>query len=763
MTAYSDFLSDPLRKSIYLAEVHYGNPADSTSGVLYYSTSAYGTAASDTPASQRFDARMATGYNFASTAGEEEGLGTVEGLLPARRGGTLNIVQKLGDLDALADWSFDGRQVVIRHGGTSPRYGTLAYADFKEVFNGTVEGQPLIGVDEVTFQLANKDALFEHPIQTRTYRGGTWCVKGDGAAVNIDCGTGSTFNFTSGAFTVEFWIYVESYPGTETSIINRGAASTDGWAVRLGTAGAIRFATNQSGAAQTTISDPIVTNKWTHVAVVRSGAAATIYLDGVAANVTSATHVNPTTSTRNLYFLRNDAGSLFLNAFLDDVRISNVAQLPGSIATRMNRQLTAAEIAGAFGFVGYWKLDEGTGTNCNDETATGADGTLSSSAAWARSLQGGEELESATLPDVWGARFGVPPVLVDAASRVYQVHSGPINSIVGVYEGGSALTLDPSPGTTYSSLTTFLAATTAASQYEVCSTDYGSWIRLGSNPSKPVTIDIQGDKSGGTYRSKASDIWRYIVCNRGPQPLTDPDDIDDTAFDTAATDVTAAVGIDYSTEISIAEVGQFLLAGVGLSTWFQRDGGLLTIQRFEGATAGTAVLDLTEQDVEIGTLEPLAAGAPIWGVDLGWKKNSLVHSTTDIAAAVIGGTRWAFLLKEWRIIGAYDSTVRAAYQGAGKLTLETGLGTWEEARAEADRRLALFAGKPQGFKGFFRERATQLDRFDTVTFHFRDADRYGVQQSRFGTSATAKFIVLAAEDDTAKGGTWLTLYREAIA
>lgn len=760
MSAYTDFLSDPLHQSVYLAELHYGDPSDGSSGVLYYSTAAYGTAATDTPASQLFDARIAEGYDFASASSGEDGLGTVTGILPARTGGTLNLVQKLGDLDFLRAYSFDGRQLIIRHGGSSPRYGALAYADCKKVFNGEIDGQPLIGVDQVTFQLRNRDARFEHPIQDRKYHGGNWCLLYDGVNDATDCGTGSTFNFTSGAFTVEFWLRVEAYPAAVQRIINRGLSATDGWSVRIDTAGKINFETYQAAATQSTLSTAITAGRWTHVACVRSGAACTIYIDGVAANSSSGTHVNPTTSTRNLYFGRNDAGSVWFAGMLDDVRISNVARSRNEIVTRMGRQLTAAEITASY--VGCWQHEDGTGTTLTDSSATAANGTISG-ATWRPSLQGGDELEGSPLPDVWGARFGVPPVLVDANTRVYQCHSGPIHAIVGVYEGGAAVTLDASPGTTYTSLTTFLAATTGASTYEVCSTDFGSWIRLGSNPTKPITIDIQGDKSGGTYRSRPTDIWRYIVCNRGPQPLTDPTDLDDTAFTTVRGEVTAAVGIDYSTEITIAEVGNFLLSGPGISSGFERDGGLLTVERFTGVAAKTALLDLTEQDVELGTLEPLDAGAPIWAVDLGWKKNSLVHSTTDLAASIIGGTRWAFMLKEWRVVGASNPSVRETYKAARKMVLETGFGLWADARAEADRRLALYANPPQAFRGFFRERATQLDRFDAVTFHFRDLDRYGGEQSRFATSASAKFLVLAAEDDTAKGGTWLTLYREVIA
>ena len=160
--------------------------------------------------------------NQSATGGGEDGLGTVTGILPSRTGGTLTLVQKLGDLDALADYSFDGRQVVIRHGGTSPRYGKLAYSDFKQVFNGEIAGQPLIGVDQVTFQLANRDARFEFPIQDRKYHGGNYALLYDGVNDATDCGTGATFNFTSGAFTVEFWIRVEAYPAAVQRVTAAG-------------------------------------------------------------------------------------------------------------------------------------------------------------------------------------------------------------------------------------------------------------------------------------------------------------------------------------------------------------------------------------------------------------------------------------------------------------------------------------------------------------------------------------------------------------
>ena len=67
---YAQFLSDPMRESVWLAEIAYYDTVNLTTGTLYFSTSAYGTAASDTPASQLYEARMASGYNFSATIEE---------------------------------------------------------------------------------------------------------------------------------------------------------------------------------------------------------------------------------------------------------------------------------------------------------------------------------------------------------------------------------------------------------------------------------------------------------------------------------------------------------------------------------------------------------------------------------------------------------------------------------------------------------------------------------------------------------------------
>lgn len=770
---YAQFKSDPMRESVWLAEVSYYDTVGGTTGTLYFSTSAYGTAATDTPASQQYDARMANGYNFSAAIDE---VGALGGMLPPRDGGSLVLLQSLGDLDYLRLYAFDGRAITIKHGGYSPVYGWVDYANFAVVFSGEGDGPALVGIDEVTIALRNKDARLEYPIQDRKYSGGTYQLYFDGAGDYVDCGATAAatahLNFTSGDFTVEFYAYVESNPGATQRFLTRGLFNTDGWYVTLNSSGQVSLVTNQAGASQTTTSTAITLKKRVHVAIVRSGASVLIYFDGVLSVSASGTHVNPATCSRIFVIGGNDTHTALFVGFLDEIRVWNTARARGTVCTYMSRQLQAAEITSALKF--YAKCDDGAGATLTD-SSSGAVACTITGATWRPSLQGGEDMEGMPLPDVFGQREGFVPVLVDEQRLIYQVHSGSVYETTQVLVGGTVIAYDAAPGTTYTSMATFLAATTTAGFYERLVTQYGTWIRLGTAPNKPVTMTIKGDNTGGTgygdastYRTTAGAITRYIICNRGSQPLTDPTDLDTAAFTALDTANSAVCGAACYDEVTVAEVVSFLLRSIGAVGWFARGTGDFTALVFAGTASKTTVADFTGDDIEEGTLEAVGTGSPAWGVDLRFRRNDLVHSSTDIAVAVVTASpppataNWRFLLSEWRTTSPRNAATRAVYNGAVVISLDTALQTYAAASVEASRLLGLYDQQGQCFRAFFSDLAVQIDRMDFVTLALVDGDEYNLEQARVGTSSAAIFVVLAIEDDAESGGTWLTLYREAI-
>jgi len=70
-------------------------------------------------------------------------------------------------------------------------------------------------------------------------------------------------------------------------------------------------------------------------------------------------------------------GNLF-NGTIDEIRIWNVARTEEGIRANMCKKLTGSES----GLIGYWRLDEGSGTTANDATSNDNHGTLINSPSW---------------------------------------------------------------------------------------------------------------------------------------------------------------------------------------------------------------------------------------------------------------------------------------------------------------------------------------------------------------------------------------------
>lgn len=781
MTAtYEEFRSDDKSEHIWIAEISYYDTETDTTGTLYYSTAPFGTDSGDTPSSQLFEARLLNGYNFTATAPQ---IGAFGGLLPPREGGSLLLAQNMGDLDGLRFYSFDGRSIIIRHGGYSPSYGQVAYADFATVFDGEGDGQVLVGVDTVTLKLRNKDARFEFPIQDRHYSGGRYWMYFDGTNDRINGGhagdtTDTGLNFVTSSFTAEFWIYIEANPGggVDATLLSRGLVGTNGWVVRLDTSGRIVGITSQGGASQSSVSTAVPLKKRTHVAVSRSGTAISIYIDGVLSMSSSATHTDPTTSGATFYVGQNNSGTVFFNGFIDELRIWNEAKGINEINSKKDRQLTSSE-ASVAALQLYYKFDDGTGDTVTDSSSYAIDGDITTAlGTWFTSLQGNEDLTGSVLPDVWGQRNGgYAPILVDEPRMVYQIHSGPIYELTSVYVGGVVIDVDSggTSGGVYTSMFGFLSHSTTPGKYARLITDYGSWFKLGSQPNKPVTLSVKGDYTGGVYVDTVGEIVRRIICLRGPQPLTDPTDLDTASFTQIETDATYTVGDGYSDDMTIAEVIGFLLASVGAVGWFEKVTGKFAVKVFSSAELD---IDIDEEPVAIfrtgnvqeDSLEPIDVGAPVWGIDLNYRHNDVIHQTTDVAASLIGDTVtdsnfWRFLMNEWRTCRPRNGATRVAFKGATILPVDTAIQFWPDAVVESNRLLNLYQAQGQCFRGFFDRSASLIDRMDKVVFHFEDINSIGELQSRLGTSESSVFLVLAVEDDAENGGTWLTLYREAIA
>jgi len=206
----------------------------------------------------------------------------------------------------------------------------------------------------------------------------------DGYIDYVDCGSGDQLMTTS-SLTIEAWIRANDWytdlekgdiVGTEQSSPNRG------FGLRAGEGGKVAFSIANSSNTWIEVTSPIVmsVNTWHHVAGVYDGDSLTIFVDGRAYGVIddeASPGIAPSTSSFRIGNFTESSGYGF-DGQIDDVRIWNIARSESEIQEAMYLPLEGNEP----GLVGYWKLDEGTGSTTADATGNGADGTFAGNATW---------------------------------------------------------------------------------------------------------------------------------------------------------------------------------------------------------------------------------------------------------------------------------------------------------------------------------------------------------------------------------------------
>jgi hypothetical protein len=246
------------------------------------------------------------------------------------------------------------------------------YLDWKGSNHGTNNGSTIV-------------KAIDGPIGKRNF-GHDNVLTFDGVNDDIDIGTTSTFDFTSSAFSVSFWVKFNDV-STYQSLVMRGQWYLEGWEIALATTAEIWLRTYQNSGIQTSQStaNSIPKDEWINVTCARSGTTCNIYINGVLDVDVAASHTDPTTSTDALVFGVESSGgaSQYFDGDMSDVRIYDAA-------------LTADEVQYIYtngdqgtdptttNLVSQWLLDEGTGTTATDNAGSN-DGTITG-ATWDKGL-----------------------------------------------------------------------------------------------------------------------------------------------------------------------------------------------------------------------------------------------------------------------------------------------------------------------------------------------------------------------------------------
>ena len=175
-------------------------------------------------------------------------------------------------------------------------------------------------------------------------------------------------------------------------------------------------------------------------------------------------------------------------------------------------------------------------------------------------------------------RFFVP--LRDLSERLRV----PVEAIIGGYDRGVALTA----GSDYADYAALAAATVAGGSYATCLAE--GLVRVGGVPDGPLTFDVKGDDTGGTYVTTAADIIERLVTTQGDFTSGE---LDTTAFSQLNTDQGGTLGLLIRDGREIGAVLDEIMATVG--GWWTIDAdGKLTVERL---ALGTSTKPLTLDDL----------------------------------------------------------------------------------------------------------------------------------------------------------------------
>ena len=246
------------------------------------------------------------------------------------------------------------------------------------------------GTASVTEQVFITPAAVITPLgATRFCQGGNLLLSAPSTGNALDFNGGrvtatGAYDVDVNDFTVEAWIYPRA--NTKGTIVAQGAFSctTQGYLFEYNANGngSLTLQTSDGTTCQGIVqtSGGLILNQWQHVAAsVKRGASGNLtvlYVNGVA--VASGNIPNGDLTNTTLNIGGSSVSGFNFNGRIDEVRVWNVARTQANIKGTMN-----AIIPGnTSGLVGYYRLDEISGTTTADITAGGANGTLTGTTIW---------------------------------------------------------------------------------------------------------------------------------------------------------------------------------------------------------------------------------------------------------------------------------------------------------------------------------------------------------------------------------------------
>ena len=158
---------------------------------------------------------------------------------------------------------------------------------------------------------SNAGATWQTSVK-KFYDGATAFTSGSSVSVPST----SELQFGTGDFTVEGWVYLNSYGGGYSAVVS---TSSSNWILRINNGQVVWFS-QLNGGTNNASATVFGLNQWSHIAVTRQAGTLKIYLNG--SQILGVADPSDYNSSNTIYFGRQDASNAYgLEGYLQDFRL----------------------------------------------------------------------------------------------------------------------------------------------------------------------------------------------------------------------------------------------------------------------------------------------------------------------------------------------------------------------------------------------------------------------------------------------------------
>lgn len=335
-----------------------------------------------------------------------------------------------------------------------------------------------------------------------------------------------------------------------------------------------------------------------------------------------------------------------------------------------------------------------------------------------------DDLKGQSKPRIFGRIALMTPVLVNTSKLVYQVNNGAVDAVINVFDSGAYL----SRGTDYANTTEMMATAPLAGEWRAYTA--GGYFRLGTSAFGQVSVCV-AEKWAYLDCSAAGIIQRVLIA--AGYSSADWIAADFTALNQKnAGSIGVVVGSDETTASIIDRVCQS--AGI----WW----GVDSLNRFRfarlDAPAGAPVATITDNEIIDIERQPEQKPA-VWQSTLKSDINYMVMDRNSLAG-VVTDDRANWFSRDSRDQSSENAAVKTQRLLAEAESYDSSLNGISIAKAEADRRLALFSARRDVITVTVGDPASQYEDIDL-------GDVVNVQTDQLGYTAGRNMVVTSLEPD----------------